>query len=113
MEFEELAELINGKVRDFNERAETDEKMAKELDGVTRRILIDLGDQTMYLLLDEQRIKVVDGFDEADIRITSTVDVIGGVFTGDISPMRAMLLDRTLKVDASLEDKLRLQKLLK
>ena len=104
-------ETIHGKVREFNGRVARDRKLASELEGVRRTILLDMGARRLTLELRDKRLGVIDDVEKPDIRVATTEDVLVGIFRGDISPMRAMLVDRTLKVEASLEDKLRLKKL--
>ena len=107
-----MIEIIQQKVAEFNEKVSMDEKMSKDLGGVTKNILIDLGEQRIFLELKDNGIAMVDELGDIDVTIVTTPDVLSGIFNKEISPMRALVIDRTLKVEASLEDKLRLRKLL-
>jgi len=108
----DMVEIIQQKVAEFNEKVTADEKMSKDLGGVTKNILIDLGGERIFLELKDNAIGIVDDLGDIDMTIVTTPEVLSGIINKDISPMRALLIDRTLKVEASLEDKLRLRKLL-
>ncbi|MCI0497474.1 MAG: SCP2 sterol-binding domain-containing protein [Thermoplasmata archaeon] len=104
-------DIIHAKLGEFNRKVAADERLASDLEGIHRTILLDMGERRLTLELRDKSLAIVDDVNAPDVRITTTAEVLVGIFNGDVSPMRAMLVDRTLKVEASLEDKLRLRKL--
>jgi len=107
-----MRELLEQAVAKFNARARTDEKLQKELDGVERKVLLDLKDGTSYhfVLKDRQIGGVVDGpIDKPDVTITSDAATITALFRKEMGPMKAYATQK-LKIKASLEDVLRLRK---
>ncbi len=97
----------------FNERAQVDEKLQKELEGVNRKVQIEITDGKNYsFILDNMRI---ENFSEGsiaspDITITSDTDTIHGLFNREIGPMKA-LATKKLRLQGSLSDMLKIRKL--
>ena len=104
-------ELILGKVETFNGRVAEDAKMAANLEGVHKIILVDLEGEKVLLELKDKKLTVIEAAETIDVTVTTTADVLLGIVNKTLSPMRALLVDKTLKVEGSLEDKLRLRKL--
>ena len=107
-----MRDLLEQAVAKFNTRARTDEKLQKELDGIERKVLLDLKDGTKYhfVLKDRQIGAVVDGPIEApDVTITSDAATLAALLKKEMGPMKAYATQK-LKIKASLEDVLRLRK---
>lgn len=104
--------LLLDAVRKFNDKAETDEKLKKELKGVTRRIQIDVtdGEDYSFVLAD---LKISDfregGIESPDVIIRASSDTFSALLTKQMGPMKA-LATRKLKIKASLDDMFRLRK---
>lgn len=108
-----MEELLLGVIGKFNERAESDEKLRKELEGVNRRIQIEVTDgKNFNFVLENIRISdFVEGdMDSPDITIVSDTETIHGLFNGEIGPMKA-LATKKLRVQGSLSDMLKIRKL--
>lgn len=107
-----MKDLLEQAIEKFNGKAATDENFQKELEGVTRTVLIRLRDGTAYhFTLADMRIDaVVEGDAEApDVTIDSDRETLEAIFRKEMGPMKAYATGR-LKVKASLEDLLRLRK---
>lgn len=108
-----MEELLLGVIDKFNERAENDEKLQKELDGVSRKIQIELTDGKNYHFMLEN-IRISDfgegNIDSPDITITSDTSTIQGLFNREIGPMKALATKR-LRLQGSLQDMLKIRKL--
>ena len=108
-----MKELIEQAVAKFNARAQADEKLQRELEGVERTVLLDLKDGTKFhFQLKDRRIgPVADGPVEApDVTILSDPATLTALLTKEMGPMKAYATGK-LKIKASLEDVLRLRKL--
>jgi putative sterol carrier protein len=104
--------LLLDAMRKFNDKAKTDEKLKKELKGVTRRIQIDVTDGEDYsFVLDNLKISdLQEGCIEApDVIIRASTDTFSALLTKQMGPMKA-IATRKLKIKASLEDMFRLRK---
>ena len=107
-----MRELIEQAVAKFNARAQADEKLQRELEGVERTVLLDLKDGTKFhFQLKDRRIgPVADGPAEApDVTILSDPATLTALLTKEMGPMKAYATGK-LKIKASLEDVLRLRK---
>lgn len=107
-----MKDLIESAVQRFNERAERDEKLRRELEGIERKVLVDLKDGPKYhfVLKDKQIGPVGDGaIDAPDVTILSDSATLGAVLRKEMGPMKAYATQK-LKVKASLDDVLRLRK---
>lgn len=108
-----MEDLLTGAIDKFNEKVVTDEKLQKELDGLTRKVYIQVKDGKNYhFVLDDKKIS---GFGEGsiespDITIISDTDTIFGLFNKQIGPMKALATKR-LRIKGSLHDMLRIRKL--
>ena len=110
-----MKELIQEKIDLFNEKAQTDEKLQRELEGITRTVQIEVEDGPNYKFIIDN--KQISGFGEGDIdspdvRLISDTETLTGVLKGEIGPMKAYVTKK-LKLKASIEDLLRLRKFLK
>ncbi len=105
-------DLIQGKIDKFNKKAATDEKLAKELEGVVRKVQFDIGDDVVYkCILQNSRINdlQVGSFDDPDMRVVSDMDTLTLVLKGEMSPMKAWATKK-IRIKASIDDMLRLRK---
>jgi putative sterol carrier protein len=108
-----MKEIFNDILNKFNERIKSDEKLQKEMEGIERKIQIEITDAGNYytILKDKQVTELQNGIIEnPDIVITSDSATIKGLINKEISPIKAFLVTKQLKIKASLEDKLRLRK---
>lgn len=104
--------LLLDAMRKFNDKAKTDEKLKKELKGVTRRIQIDVTDGEDYsFVLDDLKISDLRGgsIESPDVIIRASTDTFSALLTKQMGPMKA-IATRKLKIKASLEDMFRLRK---
>ncbi|SRR6266571_8618251 len=107
-----MKELIEQAVAKFNERAQNDAKLQKDLEGVVRTVLVDLKDGTKFhfVLKDRQIGSVADGpVDAPDVTILSDAATLTALLKKEMGPMKAYATQK-LKIKASLEDVLRLRK---
>ena len=101
-----MRELLEEAIDKFNEKAETDEKLREALKGKERRVSIEITDGTSYhFILRNQR---VGDFGEgtlegADIKVTTTEQVLTGILKKEIKPLKAYLTKK-VRFEASLED---------
>lgn len=102
------------KIEEFNERVLRDEGMRKDLHGIERRINLVLGNQTWSFELKECRITLPreGGFPSPDIEIITDIRTLERVLDRETSSMRAIFIDKTLKIKAPLDDLIRLKRLL-
>src|SRR6266571_2521098 len=97
-----MKELIEQAVAKFNERAQNDAKLQKDLEGVVRTVLVDLKDRQIG--------SVADGpVDAPDVTILSDAATLTALLKKEMGPMKAYATQK-LKIKASLEDVLRLRK---
>ena len=109
-----MIDMLNDQLSKFNERIKTDEKLRKDLEGYERTIQIVITDGVTYhtQLKDYHADKLKEGsLDNPDIVITSDEATLRGLINKEINPIKAFLITKQLKIEASLEDKLRLRKL--
>ena len=98
----------------FNRKAGEDQKLRDELRDVTRSIAVEMRDGESYhfLLKESQLVDLTKGAaDSPDIKIISDTETFEGLISRRIGPMKALATGK-LKLEASLEDKLRIRKLL-
>ncbi len=109
-----MENILNEQLEKFNERIKTDEKLQRELENFERTIQIEITDGATYHthfkdlhadLLSEGTI------DNPDILISTDEATLRGLLNKEISPIKAFLITKQLKIEATLEDKLRLRKL--
>jgi putative sterol carrier protein len=108
-----MKDLLNEQIKKFNERIKTNDKLQAEMEGIERSIQIEITDGSTYhtILKDKQASDLAEGeIDNPDIVITSDSATINGLMKKEISPIKAFLITKKLKIKASLEDKLRLRK---
>lgn len=108
-----MFDILNAQIVKFNERIKTNEKLQEEFDGIVRSIQIEVTDGSTYytILENKQAGELKEGtVDNPDILISSDDATFRGLINKEISPIKAFLITKKLKINASLEDKLRLRK---
>jgi putative sterol carrier protein len=108
-----MQDLLNEQLAKFNERMKTDEKLQKEMEGIERKIQIEVTDGGTYftILKDKHVDEIKEGtVENPEIVISADEATIRGLINKEINPIKAFLITKKLKVQASLEDKLRLRK---
>ena len=109
---EEIKTEVAALIDKFNERAGTDEKMQRELEGLERKIQVDFGEDGMghFILKDKRCSDLLEGgTDEADIILTIDKATFKGLLSGEISIWKAYAKNK-FKLKASLQDKLMMKK---
>ncbi len=109
-----IEEVLGDLIARFNRKASEDEKLRTELEGMTRRIEVEMRDGETYhfLLENSQLVNFSKGkTNEADVRIISDTKSFEALINREMGPMKALVTGK-VKIEASLEDKLRLRKLL-
>ncbi len=107
-----MRELLEQAIEKFNGKAQTDAKLQRELEGIERKVAIDLKDGTMFhFVLKDKRIGPLgDGPIEApEITIVGDAATLTALLRKEMGPMKAYATGK-LKIKASLEDVLRLRK---
>lgn len=117
LSLESIEEMLNAKVTLFNEQVPAEPKFAKFVEGMERKVYIQLGDSIGYTsqlansFLDPlQRIEGPPGF-EPDITLAMDQATLSGMLNDELSPVKAYAMKR-LKVKAQVKDLLMLKKLL-
>ncbi|MDH7508282.1 MAG: SCP2 sterol-binding domain-containing protein [Methanomassiliicoccales archaeon] len=107
-----LKELLNDSINKFNKKVSSDAQLQKELIGIRKKVLIDLGSEKYNFSLEENRISSVNDGEIADPDITvfSDPETFSGILSGRIKPMKAYAL-RKIRIKGSLEDLMHLRKL--
>ncbi|MEM3395723.1 MAG: SCP2 sterol-binding domain-containing protein [Thermoplasmata archaeon] len=109
-----IEEIFNQIIQKFNEKASKDAGIQEELEGIERKIQIELDDGRVYTtLLRDCKLTPLskERFDNPDMRIISSEATIQQLWNREIGPWKAMVTGK-LKIIGTLEDKVRLRKLL-
>lgn len=108
-----MRELLEDLITRFNERAQTDARLQEEIQGMERTIQLVTDQGTYRMTLRDGRIGAVEEGEpgEADVTISCDEETFQGLVEGRIPTFKAMATGK-LKLKASLEDALRLRKLL-
>ena len=111
---DELEEYIKAAIDKYKAKIEEDEELKKDLLELVRKVSIDTTDNEGFsFILDKGEIQdfkrgIIEG---AEITIHATTADFKLLFTGELKPMKAWATKR-LKFDASMEDVMRVKKLL-
>ena len=108
-----IAELLDGKVIEFNSRIDSEPNFSKMIEGKNRTICICVSDGDTYSSkLENLRIKdfVITEDMNADLVVTANSEILSALIQRDISPVKAYM-SGDLKVKASLTDMLLLKRL--
>ncbi len=105
--------LLEDLIARFNAKVESDGALREELEGLERRIQIVAGKLRFHMSLRDGRITDLEEgeADSADLSIMAEEETLRGVLERRIAPFKAIATGK-LKIKASLEDALRLRKLL-
>lgn len=108
-----MKELLEDLIRRFNSRVEKDDSMREELQGLEKTIQVVAGDYRFHMTLRECRIgSLAEGEVEyPDLLISSDEETLRGVLERRIPPFKALATGK-LRIKASIEDALRLRRLL-
>lgn len=107
-----VEKLLREIVAKFNERAKTDPQLKEELAGFERAVLIRLSDgqEFSFRVSGGQAVDFQDrGISSPDITIMTDAETIEKLMRREMRIMKA-LATRKLKIDAALEDMLRMRK---
>ncbi|NLI73316.1 MAG: SCP2 sterol-binding domain-containing protein [Euryarchaeota archaeon] len=104
--------LLRNIVEEFNTRSDNDETLRSELEGMDKKVLIDLGNELYnFHLRDCKAQDFKEGrIEDSDLIISSDPETIKGIIEGKIKPMKAFAL-RKIRFKGDLSDVLRLRKL--
>ncbi len=107
----DVRNLLEEAIAKFNQKVEEDERVAKELEGMERTIVVRLNDDGAYhfVLKDKRAGPLQEGDVEGDIEIISDSETLIALFNRELGPMKAIATKR-LKINASLQDMLRIRK---
>ncbi len=106
----EIREMVENAIKEFNERAAGDERLASELRGMERTVVIRLEDAAYHFMIKDGRAtELEDGDTDADIEIITDSETLKALFNREMGPMKA-LATKKLRVKASLQDMLRIRK---
>ena len=107
----DIRELLEDAIEKFNEKVAEDERMAAELQGIERTIVLRLKDDGAYhfVLKDMRAGPLEEGDAEGDIEILSDSETIIALFNREMGPMKA-IATKKLKINASIQDMLRIRK---
>lgn len=109
-----IEDIFNQIIEKFNEKAARDTKLSEELAGVERKVQIELEDGRVYTtLLSNCRLSPLskERYENPDIRIVTSEKTIIQLWNREIGPWKAIVTGK-LRIFSSLEDKIRLRKLL-
>jgi putative sterol carrier protein len=107
-----VRELLTEAIDRFNAKARDDPELAKELEGVTKRVQVELEDGDWYhFVLENAAIAGLHdgGVDSPDIRIIASSETLRRLWTRELRVMKA-IVTKKLQVKGSMEDLLRLRR---
>lgn len=107
-----VRELLTGAIDRFNAKARDDPELARELEGVSKRVQVELEDGDRYhFVLENTAIDGLHdgGIDDPDIRIIASSDTLRRLWTKELRVMKA-IVTKKLQVKGSMEDLLRLKR---
>jgi len=102
--FEEIIQTFEAKVA-------KDENLQKELEGIDKKVNVDLGTETYsFVLADKKVLDFKEGLlPSADITITSDPQTVTDLYSGKMKIMKAWALKK-VRIKGSIEDVLKLRK---
>jgi len=107
-----MREMLEDLIRKFNEKAESDPGLRKEIGDLTKTVLIELKDGTKYhfTLKDRKVAGLLDGgVEHADITILTDADTLRQLILREMGPFKAYATGK-IKLKGSLEDLARFRK---
>ncbi|MBA3045110.1 MAG: SCP2 sterol-binding domain-containing protein [Candidatus Thermoplasmatota archaeon] len=111
---DELEGHIKNAIEKFKAKIAEDEELRNDLKEVVRNVNVDTTDNEGFsFILDKGEIKDFKRgkLETAEITLHATTDDFKQLFTGQLKPMKAWATKR-LKFDASIDDVMRLKKLI-
>lgn len=107
-----VKDLLLQTIERFNKKVDSDPKTRKELEGVSKRVNVDLeSEKYSFILKDCKAGDFKDGLlPEADITILSDPATVEDLINGKLKVMKAWATKK-IKIKGSLEDVMRLRKL--
>jgi len=114
MKMDELEGYIRNAIEKFKAKIAEDKDLQAELAEITRNVNIDTTDnEGLSFILDKGEIRDFrrGKLDTAEITLHATTQDFKLLFRGELKPMKAWATKR-LKFDASLDDVMRLKKLI-
>ncbi len=99
-------------IEKFNKKSSEDPKLAKELAGIRRSVLIEVTDGDSFnFVLDNAKVgELLKGkIDNPDILVVASTETFNQLQSGELRVMKAYAM-RKIQVKAPLEDVLRLRK---
>ena len=111
---DELEGYIKAAIDKYRAKIEEDEELKKDLMELVRKVSIDTTDNEGFsFILDKGEILDFKRgiIEDAEITIHATTEDFKLLFTGELKPMKAWATKR-LKFDASMEDVMRVKKLI-
>jgi putative sterol carrier protein len=108
-----MRELLEDLIERFNRKVEKDDGMREELKDMEKTIQVVGGERRYHMTLRECRIEgLTEGEVESpDLVISADAETLRGVLEGRIPPFKAIATGK-LRIKASIEDAIRLRKLL-
>jgi len=107
-----VEQFLRESIDKFNKKSAEDPKLAKELEGVKRTVMIEVTDGESYnFVLENARVdRLAKGkIDNPDIKVTASTETFKQLQSGELRVMKAYAM-RKVQVKAPLEDVLRLRK---
>jgi putative sterol carrier protein len=107
-----VKELLQQTIDKFNQKADSDPKLRKELEGVEKRVNVDLeSEKYQFQMKDCHAGNFKEGLQEnADITILSDPQTVEDLINGKMKVMKAWATKK-IRIKGSLEDVMRLRKL--
>jgi putative sterol carrier protein len=104
--------LLRDLIEKFNEKSDNDKALRAELEGMDKKVMLDLGSEVYNFHLHDRKAQdFKEGrLENADLTMTSDPETIQGIIEGKIKPMKAFAL-RKVRIKGDLNDVLRLRKL--
>jgi len=109
-----MYDIIKEKIDKFEEKMTSDERITEFLKGGSRKVLLEIPDDESYhFTANQEGIKDFGKgmIDDPDITITANIDIIKGIFNGEIKPLKAYI-KKQIKFKASIQDMLFIRKLM-
>lgn len=107
-----MKDLLDGLVAKFNSKVDADVALREELEGLTRRVLIELKDGTKYhIVLEGRRLSRVQegGIENPDVAIVTDAETLRALVLREIGPWKAYAMGK-IKLRGNLEDLARFRK---
>ncbi|UCE81369.1 MAG: SCP2 sterol-binding domain-containing protein [Methanobacteriota archaeon] len=104
-------ELLREAIDRFNAKVAENHELAKELEGVSKLIQVELeGDDWYHFKLENGAVNALNkgGVENPDIRIITSADTLRRLWSRELRVMKA-LVTKKLQVKGSMEDLLRLK----